>query len=75
MNSLRVLFEIPREDADVICESVGIEASSVKHERSNVRLHYEDGLVLDVEAKDLHAMRAAVNTYLRWISMAQKLIE
>jgi tRNA threonylcarbamoyladenosine modification (KEOPS) complex Pcc1 subunit len=74
MNKLTVRFELSEREATVCCNAIGLEASAVKHSRSNVRLYYDRALVLDVEARDLHAMRAAVNTYLRWIDMTCKLM-
>ena len=58
------------ETAQVCCASVGLEAESEALSRSKVELSCEkDALVLHVSALDLGAMRAAVNTYLRWIIM------
>ncbi|MGD1061027.1 MAG: KEOPS complex subunit Pcc1 [Methanomassiliicoccales archaeon] len=41
--------------------------------RTKVRASMEDGsLVLKVEATDLSALRAALNSYLRWIMVAEQ---
>ncbi|MFZ2455148.1 MAG: KEOPS complex subunit Pcc1 [Candidatus Altiarchaeia archaeon] len=70
MNELSVRLEVPAETAQVCCASVGLEAQSEALSRSKVELSCEkDALILNVSAQDLGAMRAAVNTYLRWIIM------
>ncbi|MDD1770371.1 MAG: hypothetical protein LUO79_04720 [Methanomassiliicoccales archaeon] len=41
--------------------------------RTKVRASMEDGsMVLKVEATDLPALRAALNSYLRWIMVAEE---
>jgi len=41
--------------------------------RTKVRASMEDGsMVLKVEATDLPALRAALNSYLRWIMVAEQ---
>ncbi len=41
--------------------------------RTKVRASMEDGsMVLRVEATDLSALRAALNSYLRWIMVAEE---
>ncbi len=35
----------------------------------------EDGFRLDIEARDTSALRAALNSYLRWISTALKMMK
>ncbi len=40
--------------------------------RTRVRISSESGrVVLDIEAADLAALRAALNSYLRWIKVAE----
>jgi len=44
--------------------------------RSETKVEEEDGnLVVRFEAKDTSALRAAVNAYLRWISLTQSILE
>jgi tRNA threonylcarbamoyladenosine modification (KEOPS) complex Pcc1 subunit len=70
MNELSIRLEVPGETAQVCCRSVGLEAQSEALSRSKVELSCEkDALILNVNSEDLGAMRAAVNTYLRWIIM------
>ncbi len=76
MNELSVRLYIPAEAAKVCCQSVGLEAQSEALTRSKVELSCEkDCLLLHITASDLSAMRAAVNTYLRWIIMCCDLTE
>lgn len=44
--------------------------------RTKVKGRTEDGrLVLSIEATDLSALRAALNSYLRWIKITKDMIE
>ena len=44
--------------------------------RTSVDVRVEEGrFVLDVRAGDLSALRAAVNSYLRWIKVSKEIIE
>ena len=44
--------------------------------RSRTMVEEEDGnLIVRFEAKDTSALRAAINAYLRWISLTQNILE
>jgi len=44
--------------------------------RSRTTVEEKDGnLVICFEAKDTSALRAAINAYLRWVSLAQSMLE
>ena len=76
MNELTVRLQAPGEVAAATLESIKPEINAEIHGRSTVDLRYEGGeLILHVSAKDLHAMRAAANTYIRWLDMCAKLTE
>ena len=76
MNTLEVVLKMPAEAAKVCCRSVGIETKSEALSRSSIELSSRgDRLTLLIKAQDLSAMRAALNTYLRWISMCAGLTE
>jgi len=52
-----------------LCPEMGREIP-----RTRVKLAQEDGdIVLDVEANDLGALRAALNSYLRWIEVSEEI--
>ncbi|MEA3255857.1 MAG: KEOPS complex subunit Pcc1 [Candidatus Altiarchaeota archaeon] len=75
MNELRIRLGVPTEIAEICCRSVEIEAKSEALHRSNIDLEYgRDYLSLNINASDLGAMRAALNTYLRWIIMCCDLL-
>lgn len=75
MNTLRMEFKIPEAKAKAILDSVRLEAEKDFHTRSKVKMSYGKGsFLMGIEASDLSAMRAAVNTYLRWIIMCDNLI-
>lgn len=76
MNELRVEFEIKREKAEILAKSMTCEAASEPQMRSDVKLlASEKGLTLTINSKDLHSMRAAINTYMRWLSMCNSLVD
>ena len=73
---LTVRLQVPAEVAEATLNSIHPEIESDLHERSSVELKYEgQELVLHIKAKDLHAMRAAANTYVRWLDMCTKLTQ
>ncbi len=76
MNTLTVRVKVPVEAAEAVLQSIKPEAESDAYQRSEVSLSYEDcEIVLNAKAGDLHAMRAAANTYIRWLDMCLKLTE
>ncbi|MFC2154398.1 KEOPS complex subunit Pcc1 [Candidatus Altiarchaeota archaeon] len=75
MNRLELGVALPSDKAQVLVGSLHPETTQ-KQARSEVTVKQGgDGLVIEVEAQDLHAMRAAVNTYLRYMIMNLKLLE
>ena len=52
------------------------ETKSVQSERANTKLDLRDNLLLiDVKAEDLTALRAAINSFLAWLSGSRKAIK
>lgn len=52
------------------------ETKSAPSERAKTRLNLKDNLlVIDIEAEDLTALRAALNSFLSWASGCQKAIK
>ena len=75
MNELRIRLGVPTGIAEICCLSVEMEAKSEALPRSNVDLEYgRDYLSLNITSSDLGAMRAALNTYLRWVIMCCDLL-
>jgi len=90
MNELQIDLQLPREKVEVCQKALALETESESLHRSEIKLEeFEhrkpkacenehqrvDGLRISVNAKDLSAMRAAVNTYLRWVIMCCNLID
>ena len=73
MNELVVRLPAGREAAEACLNSIRSEIDSTAYDRSSVDLVYDGELVLHIKARDLHALRAAANTYLRWLDMCLKL--
>jgi tRNA threonylcarbamoyladenosine modification (KEOPS) complex Pcc1 subunit len=73
-NELTVTVKVPGEVAQATLQSIRPEIESDLHGRSNIELAAKAGmLVLSIRAADLHALRAAANTYVRWLDMCTKL--
>jgi|GEM_PF-1265289 len=75
MNSLTVEIDAGEEKARAVISAIHCELESDTHERSTVKIDYDGKLVLSIEAADLAAMRAAANTYLRFVDMCMKLAD
>jgi|WetSurMetagenome_2_1015567.scaffolds.fasta_scaffold1143347_3 tRNA threonylcarbamoyladenosine modification (KEOPS) complex Pcc1 subunit len=74
MSDLTVSVKLSDEAANACLNSIIPEIESDLHERTTVELRHDgQQLVLHITAKDLHAMRAAANTYIRWLDMCVKL--
>ena len=72
MNELSINIGMPKQAAKICCEAMGVEIDAVGDEmqRSRVGATYDEGgLNLHITAKDLNALRAALNTYFRWVGM------
>ena len=76
MNRLEVTLKIPAHAAEICRRAVEIETQNEALLRSKVELSSDpQGLRMTVLASDLSSMRAALNTYLRWISMCVDLMD
>jgi tRNA threonylcarbamoyladenosine modification (KEOPS) complex Pcc1 subunit len=76
MFDLEVTIDLPLHAARICAESIQMEAQSEALSRSKIDLSCrEDALIFRVAASDLSSMRAAMNTYLRWINMCASLID
>ena len=73
MNELTVRLQVSEAAAKACLGSILPEIGSDLHERTTIKLAYERELILSITATDLHAMRAASNTYIRWLDMCVKL--
>ncbi len=72
-NELAVELDVPRDVAEACLESIRPEIDADVHTRSEVTLKYDGRLTLLIRARDLHALRAAANTYFRWLDMCLKI--
>lgn len=63
-----VALDVPGELLYVIEGSLLPEVKQPTSERSKVKVNVKEGrLVISVEASDVVALRAAINSYLRWV--------
>jgi KEOPS complex subunit Pcc1 len=73
MHKATIILEHPK--AEVIEKTIRPE-SAVEIPRTSVRIsRQEDKVKIDIESGDVNGLRAAVNSYLRWMEMAAKISE
>jgi KEOPS complex subunit Pcc1 len=66
----KIIFNIPEKEASIILKSLLPEIKNPATNRSKIDLLIRDGkLLMNVEAKDMNALRATLNSYIRWINM------
>ena len=63
-----VFVDVPYGISGIIDESLAPEVERPTSERSNVTVSAEKGeVIISIEASDVVALRAAINSYLRWV--------
>jgi KEOPS complex subunit Pcc1 len=69
------IFRFSTSHAQLICQALAPELSDEVNSRSTTRcrLEGEDVLVLEVEAQDIAALRAALNMVLRLVNVAEEM--
>ncbi len=75
---VKVSISIPMKGRapEVIARALKIEAETVSSKRVKVDIKASDGFLnLEVSANDLTAMRAGINSFLRWIDAALQVYE
>ncbi len=73
MHTATITLQHPK--ADVIERTIRPE-SAVEIPRTSVRVsRQDDTLKLEIESGDVNGLRAAVNSYLRWVGMAAQISE
>ncbi len=66
--SVETHIKVSEEVVEAIFDALRPEAESPSSERSSTVVRRSlDGIVISTEASDTTAMRAAVNSYLRWV--------
>lgn len=75
VHHIRIEREVDDEMTDILHRSLLPEARSLRDARSNTDISVADGrLVLDIEAADLVALRAATNTWLGLLETAESVL-
>jgi tRNA threonylcarbamoyladenosine modification (KEOPS) complex Pcc1 subunit len=66
--SAEIHVMVPEEVVEAVLNALSPEVESPSSERSSTDVRRGvDGIVISTEASDTTAMRAAVNSYLRWV--------
>jgi len=62
------------DDSDEIYHALKVEAGR-EIPRTKIEIRKKDGVEIEIIAEDLHALRAALNSYLRWINLGYEIVE
>ena len=62
------------DDSDEIYQALKVEAGR-EIPRTKIEIRKKDGVEIEIVAEDLHALRAALNSYLRWINLGYEIVE
>jgi tRNA threonylcarbamoyladenosine modification (KEOPS) complex Pcc1 subunit len=69
-HTARFVFSLPSSDAGLVAQSLSPELSQ-KIPKSNISFSFsKNELVLTITSDELSSLRAACNSYLRWIQTA-----
>ncbi|MEM1584056.1 MAG: KEOPS complex subunit Pcc1 [Nitrososphaerota archaeon] len=72
---VEVVIFIPPEERDIIYKSVSIEAGELPSKRTRVDIiAVNEGLKIVIQAEDVVSLRAALNSFLRFIDSSLKSI-
>ncbi len=61
---------IDDEDAEIIYEALKIESAP----NANVEVSFNGKFMLRIKAEKISNLRAAINSFIRWIEMAKRII-
>jgi tRNA threonylcarbamoyladenosine modification (KEOPS) complex Pcc1 subunit len=74
----KAIIEIPlesKETAEILLAALTPETQSGPSDRATTRVKVHDSvLIIEVEAGDITALRAAMNSYIAWVSACVKSI-
>ena len=69
MQELVIEEKIPRDRVERIFRALSVE-SGREIPRTKVKIECGNSLKIKIIAEDVHALRAAMNSYLRWLQLA-----
>ncbi|NYB53022.1 MAG: hypothetical protein HVN35_10770 [Methanobacteriaceae archaeon] len=72
---LEIEFDSEKE-AEIVFSAIHPEISDSPSERTITEINCENKtLTIDIKAQDSASMRAAINSYLRWVILSQQVLE
>lgn len=78
-NSLEIKLQIPKNVGMEISKALDIESKDYEMRKyADVKINYlndREILNITIKADDISSLRAAMNTYLKWIIMCQELLK
>jgi KEOPS complex subunit Pcc1 len=71
----RATLNVRSPHAFQVARAIGPEAGREMPRTRTEVVHAEGSVTLTMDAEDLSALRAALNSYIRWMSIAEKMSE
>ncbi len=69
MHEISIEINAPQEVKEHLYHALSVEGSR-EIPRTEVEMSIAESFKMHIMAEDLHALRAAVNSYLRWLALA-----
>ncbi len=74
MHKITISVDMPNEIRDMVSRALKVE-SGREIPRTKVEIKSKKDFKMIIYGEDVHALRAAVNSYLRWLDLAIKVVE
>lgn len=79
LESVEAQFEIEfdsQNEAEIVLSAIQPEILDSPSDRTTAQVKCENKtLIIDIKAQDSPSLRASVNSYLRWVILAQQVLE
>ena len=74
MHKIAISVDMPDEIRDMVFQALKVE-SGREIPRTKVEIKSKKRLKMVIYGEDVHALRAAINSYLRWLNLAIDVVE
>ncbi|RAP45674.1 MAG: hypothetical protein BZ135_05230 [Methanosphaera sp. rholeuAM6] len=79
LDSIETVFNIEFDsvhDAEIVYNSISPEVSYAHNERSTTEIELdENNIVIRIFSRDVVALRASINSYVRWIKLSTEILK
>ena len=74
VHRIKVFVNMAPEISEIVYKALKVE-SGREIPRTKVEMKVKDGFEMVIYGEDVHALRAAINSYLRWLNLAVNVAE